>query len=106
MPTSAETSSSTSAVTPSPNGALIDRVQQLRLDDQLGRGSGAGRGSWLPWVLCGLMAVAWVGVGVRYLRMPGGDPAGGGAPGGAANPGAPAAAANGQGQPAPGELLL
>ena len=59
------------AVVPSTNGELINRVQQLRLDDQLGRGSGrASRGSWLPWVLCGLMAIAWVGVGVRYYRAP------------------------------------
>ena len=54
---------------PSANGDLIHRVQQLRLDDQLGRGPGAtARGSWLPWVLCAMLAVAWVGVGVRYYR--------------------------------------
>ena len=57
-------------VVPSTNGELINRVQQLRLDEQLGRGPGRGsRGSWLPWVLCGLMAIAWVGVGVRYYRI-------------------------------------
>lgn len=102
MPTSIETST---LGMPSPNGALIDRVQQLRLDTQLGRGAGSSRGSWLPWVLCGLMAVAWVGVGVRYLRTRGTEPGGGGASG-AANPGAAAGTAATPGQPAPGELVL
>jgi multidrug resistance efflux pump len=66
----------------SPNGELADRVQQLRLDTQLGTGRGSGgRGSWLPWVLCGLMAVTWVGVGVRwYKSAPQRDDAPGGAP--------------------------
>lgn len=54
----------------STNGELIHRVQQLKLDGQLGRGSGSGRGSALPWVLCGMMAVAWVGLGVRWYRTP------------------------------------
>src|SRR5580658_5076303 len=54
----------------SANGELINRVQQLRLDGQLGRGPGASRGSWLPWVLCGMMAVAWVGVGARWYKAP------------------------------------
>jgi HlyD family secretion protein len=95
---------------PSTNGELINRVQQLRLDDQLGRGAGrAGRGSWLPWVLCGLMAVAWVGVGVRYYRIAGsnGDS---GASGSGATTNAGTGGSGGQqaGQPAaaPGELLL
>jgi multidrug efflux pump subunit AcrA (membrane-fusion protein) len=74
--------------TPSRNGELIDRVEQLRLDSQLGRGAGGGgRGAWLPWVLCGLMAVAWAGVGVRWYKTAGkpgdaaaGDPKAGGPP--------------------------
>jgi HlyD family secretion protein len=105
MPSSTETLTAT----PSSNGALIDRVQQLKLDDQLGRGhrGGAGRGSWLPWVLCGLMGVAWVGVGVRYYRN---TPANGdngqaaGANSGSGQSGAPQAA--GLAAAAPGELLL
>src|SRR5580704_12161623 len=55
---------------PSTNGELINRVQQLRLDGQLGRGTGTSRGSWLPWVLCGMMAVTWAGVGARWYRSP------------------------------------
>lgn len=92
---------------PSTNGSLIDRVQQLRLDTQLGRGPGSGssRGSFLPWVLCGLMAVAWVGVGVRYLKQrPAESGADSGTAGGSsagANRGQPGAA-----QAAPGELVL
>ncbi|HEV3385995.1 MAG TPA: efflux RND transporter periplasmic adaptor subunit [Gemmata sp.] len=54
----------------SANGELINRVQQLRLDGQLGRGPGTSRGSWLPWVLCGMMAIAWAGVGVRWYKTP------------------------------------
>jgi HlyD family secretion protein len=54
------------------NGELVNRVQQLRLQNQLGadrggRGSGA---SWLPWILCLVMAAAWAGVGIRSYRMP------------------------------------
>lgn len=58
----------------STNGDLINRVQQLRLDDQLGKGAPAGtRGgsAWLPWVLCVLLAIAWAGVGVRSYRNAG-----------------------------------
>lgn len=53
----------------SANGDLVNRVQQLRLDNQLGAGkTGTNRGSLLPWVLCGLLSVAWVGVGVRWYK--------------------------------------
>jgi HlyD family secretion protein len=57
----------------SANGDLMDRVQRLRLDNQLGNGksgTGMSRGSWLPWVLCGLLALSWVGVGVRWYKSP------------------------------------
>jgi HlyD family secretion protein len=58
--------------TPTANGELVNRVQQLRLDGQLGTDTGRrGGGSWVPWLLCGLLAVSWVGVGVRYYRQPG-----------------------------------
>ena len=93
-------------VVPSTNGELINRVQQLRLDEQLGRGPGRGsRGSWLPWVLCGLMAIAWVGVGVRYYRIKSaiGD---GVAPGPATNGPVEVGTKPGQPAAAPGELLL
>ena len=52
----------------SANGDLINRVQQLRLDNQLGQAKGSRSGSWLPWVLCGMMAIAWAGVGVRWYK--------------------------------------
>src|SRR6266545_4136958 len=52
----------------STNGELADRVQQLRLDNQLGTGRSVGGGSWLPWVLCGLLAITWAGVGVRWYK--------------------------------------
>jgi multidrug resistance efflux pump len=56
---------------PSANGDLVNRVQQLRLDNQLGAGKSGGAsrgGAMLPWVLCGLLAVTWAGVGVRSYK--------------------------------------
>jgi multidrug resistance efflux pump len=52
------------------NGELLHRVQQIRLDDQLGRRPtrGGGGASWLPWVLCVLLALTWAGVAVRSYR--------------------------------------
>ncbi|MDY3553853.1 efflux RND transporter periplasmic adaptor subunit [Gemmata sp. JC717] len=74
------------------NGDLVNRVQQLRLDNQIGKGgAGARGGSWLPWVLCGLLASAWAGVGVRSYQK-GGQRADD-APAGAAPTTAPAASA-------------
>src|SRR5262245_10650705 len=109
--TASTTETATLAPAPSANGALVDRVQQLRLDDQLGRGSGGGgRGSWLPWVLCGLLAVAWVGVGVKYLRRSNsagdGAPAASGAGGGTSGGASGAPPGPGQSAAAPGELIL
>ena len=65
-----------SEVAPSSNGHLVNRVQQLRLHKQVGAGR-ASSGSWLPWVLCGLMALTWAGVGVRWYKQNGkeADPA-------------------------------
>lgn len=102
----------TEAVAPRANGELIDRVQQLRLSNQLGTG-GRSRGSWLPWVLCALMAIAWAGVGVRWYKVAetSGDAGQPGAkgPGGPAGPGTgtPGTTGGTAGGPvAPGELVL
>ncbi len=78
---------------PSTNGDLANRVQQLRLDNQLGVAKSGGGGSWLPWVLCGLLAVTWAGVGVRwYKAAPQKDDSPGSAPAAStALPGGPAA---------------
>ena len=92
---------------PSTNGELVNRVQQLRLQDQLGAGRGRSRGSWLPWVLCGMMAVAWAGVGIRMYKSPSAtDSAGakGPAPGGAA--GGTGSQPGGNKPVAEGELIL
>lgn len=92
----------TSELGASANGDLINRVQQLRLDGQLGAGkSGGGGGSWLPWVLCGLLAVTWVGVGVRWYKAAARNTDD--APGAAPAPGtaAPAAQPGGGATPAP-----
>ena len=54
----------------SANGEMLNRVQQLRLDNQLGaakRGGGGGA-TWLPWMLCVLLAGSWAFVAVRYYR--------------------------------------
>jgi HlyD family secretion protein len=56
------------------NGELVNRVQQLRLKNQLGADTGRGGGSaasWLPWILCLVMVLAWAGVGIRTYRNPG-----------------------------------
>lgn len=60
------------AAGPSANGELLDRVQQLRLDNQLTASAKRGGGGvgWLPWVLCALMAGAWALLGVRGYRAP------------------------------------
>lgn len=55
------------AASPSANGDLVNRVQQLRLKEEIGTSRRSG-GSWLPWVLCGMMALTWAGVGVRWYR--------------------------------------
>lgn len=70
------------------NGELVQRVQQLRLKDQLGNAPRRGGGSsLLPWVLCALMAVGWVGIGVKAYKSGGllGKPDGTGTAG--TNPG-------------------
>src|SRR5437868_10000381 len=53
---------------PSTNGDLVNRVQQLRINDTVGATVMRSRGAWLPWVLCGLLAVTWAGVGVRFYK--------------------------------------
>lgn len=85
---------------PSANGDLADRVQQLRLDNQLGAGTGrAGGGSWLPWILCAILAFTWAGVGVRwYKAAPTSGEVGPAAP--AASPGNAAAPVAGGAAPA------
>ncbi len=70
---------------PAVNGELSSRVEQLRLSNQLGMGktkSGGGGASWFPWLLCGIMALVWAGVGVRAYKAGGFGPSGGAAPAG------------------------
>jgi HlyD family secretion protein len=92
--------------TPTANGELVNRVQQLRLDGQLGTDTGRrGGGSWVPWLLCGLLAVSWVGVGVRYYRQPSvSRPAD--SVEGAKQPGAAVQPTGGTPAAAPGEIVL
>ncbi len=98
----------TRAAPPSANGDLVNRVQQLRLDNQVGAfKSGGGRGSWLPWVLCGLLAVTWAGVGVRWYRNAGTSPdPDGPASAPSAAPAVGSASSGGAASAAPGEILL
>ncbi len=55
---------------PAVNGEMLDRVQRLRLDTQLGgaKAGGGGGVTWLPWVLCLVLALAWGGVAIRTYR--------------------------------------
>ena len=55
----------------STNGDLVNRVQQLRLNDQLGTGKRVGGGSWVPWVLCALLALTWASVSLRGSKWAG-----------------------------------
>jgi multidrug resistance efflux pump len=98
----------TRAAPPSANGDLVNRVQQLRLDNQVGAvKSGGGRGSWLPWVLCGLLAVTWAGVGVRWYRNAGTSPdPDGPASAPSAAPAVGSASSGVAASAAPGEILL
>ena len=59
---------------PSVNGAahgdMLNRVQQLRLDGQLGAAKDARprNAPWLPWILAAALALAWAGMGLRTYR--------------------------------------
>ncbi|HEY8505563.1 MAG TPA: efflux RND transporter periplasmic adaptor subunit, partial [Gemmataceae bacterium] len=79
--------------------SLAERVRALRLGDRVAGGKSAGPSTaWLPWVLCLLMAAAWVFLGSRWYNA-------GGLPNSPA-PDAPAPAGDpspGEGVPPPGE---
>ena len=67
--TPAEIRSAASAM-PSTNGEMLNRVQQLRLDNtttgaKQSRGGGA---SWLPWVLALFLAITWAGIGIKEYK--------------------------------------
>ena len=93
---------------PSVNGDLVNRVQQLRLNDQLGGTARRAGGSWLPWVLCALLALTWAGVGARWYKTANKDRddetvAAPGSPTTASRP----SGSNSQGTPtAPGEIMF
>lgn len=58
------------AGSPSANGEMLNRVQQLRLDNatagaKQSRGGGA---SWLPWVLALFLAITWAGIGIKEYK--------------------------------------
>lgn len=60
----------------SSDAQLQNRVEKLRLNNQLGQGSKPGFGSriaWLPWMLCLFLALAWAFVGIRSYRPPADD---------------------------------
>lgn len=76
------------------NGAptLTDRVKELRLTGKLEVPKAAGGTTWLPWLLCVLLAIGWAGFGIKWYR---GTPAKTNEPaadGAAASPGASSAA--------------
>jgi multidrug resistance efflux pump len=54
------------------NGDLRDRVKKLRIgggdSGGGGKGSALGRVAWLPWLLCGVLALTWAGVAIRSYR--------------------------------------
>jgi len=52
--------------------ALSERVQALRLDNRTSAKKETSGNSWLPWVLCALLAGSWATIGVRSYRGNGG----------------------------------
>ena len=61
---------------------LKARVQKLRIGGPSQRGKSFLSGvSWLPWILCAVLALAWGGVGLRSYRATPGDTETGPAPG-------------------------
>jgi multidrug resistance efflux pump len=87
---------------PSTNGDLVNRVQQLRLKDDTGTTMRSG-GSWLPWVLCALLAITWAGVGVRWYKSAANEKAEDAGPAAVAN--RPSTGTS-PGQVAPGEIVF
>ncbi|MCU0703297.1 MAG: efflux RND transporter periplasmic adaptor subunit [Fimbriiglobus sp.] len=64
-----------SGTPPATDDDLRDRVKKLRISGQGGSGGGGGKGAflgrvaWLPWLLCGVLALAWAGVAIRTYKM-------------------------------------
>ena len=73
-------------VPPGDDREMLARVQKLRLDDRLGGAKAARAGSaWLPWILCGVLALTWAGVAVRSYKNTSDAPADGPASAGPAS---------------------
>jgi multidrug resistance efflux pump len=87
---------------------LRDRVRELQLDRRLEgtKTSKSGGATWLPWILCILLALSWAGVAIRSYRSGGGN--GGAAPGANDNAQQGSQAKGGASGPAAaaGELVL
>lgn len=73
--TAAPSAAPSASVNGAAHGDMLDRVQQLRLDGQLGAAKDARprNAPWLPWVLAAALALAWAGMGLRTYRAPGSD---------------------------------
>src|SRR5215510_9793933 len=56
-----------------PSASLRERVQSLRLPDRVDSGRG-GRGGWLPWALCLLLAASTASLAARVYTAPANDP--------------------------------
>ncbi|MFO0934916.1 MAG: efflux RND transporter periplasmic adaptor subunit [Gemmataceae bacterium] len=59
---------------PAVNSDMLNRVQQLRLDNQTAAVSKTARGggaSWLPWVLTLFLAITWAGIGIKEYKNSG-----------------------------------
>ena len=53
---------------------LKERVQKLRIGGPTSRGKGLLAGvTWLPWILCAVLALAWAGVGLRSYHAKSSD---------------------------------
>ena len=90
------------------HGDMLDRVQQLRLDGQLGAAKDARprNAPWLPWMLAAALALAWAGMGLRTYRPPGSDGNFAAAPTGSPAGSAASAASSSAPVVAPGAVLM
>ena len=77
------------------NGELVSRVRQLRIGAQAADKPARGGSGWLPWALCGMLALAWASVGVKWSRAPSAAAPAAAGPAGAAAAAPPGAARTG-----------
>ncbi len=59
-----------SSVEQNGSAVLVNRIRELQLNGKMDSGKikNENNSSWLPWLLCLLLAISWAGVGIRNYR--------------------------------------